>query len=258
MKSWKRLLLVVVLALLAIAFFVWSGIYNVAADERHWSMTARLMATLRSRSIHVRAAEITVPPLDDAALVRSGAGNYDAMCPDCHLKPGVEGTELRTGLYPQPPDLTRARRSDPAADFWVVKHGIKMSGMPAWGRSMEDQYVWGMVAFLQRLPDLTPDDYSQLVAQSGGHSHRGGETGGHAHTEGTNAAHSLDEDASEAVHDHGENAGPHDAATSKESSVHRHADGSLHNHETGGKDNASTTDTGATPPIRDKHGDHGH
>jgi mono/diheme cytochrome c family protein len=97
------------------------------------------------------------------------------MCVGCHLKPGVERSEASAGLYPAPPNLTRHRTDDAKRAFWVVKHGIKMSGMPAWGRSMEDEHIWGIVAFLRTLPDLSPERYQQLVAASGGHSHGGHE-----------------------------------------------------------------------------------
>lgn len=155
------------------AVFIWSGAYNIAADEPHWPLTERVMETLRDRSIAERASDIAVPRLEDESLIRAGAGNYDAMCAGCHLKPGVENTEQSVGLYPAPPNLARKPVDDPAAAFWVIKHGIKMSGMPAWGESMEDEYIWGMVAFLRQLPDMSADHYDELVEASGGHRHGG-------------------------------------------------------------------------------------
>ena len=171
------------------ALFAWSGAYNVAADEPHWRLTERVMETVRDRSIAAGADRVDVPDLSDESLIRAGAGNYDAMCVRCHLRPGLEGTELSRGLNPAPPDLGRRGIEDPAAAFWTVKHGIKMSGMPAWGRHMEDHYIWGVVAFLQKLPGMTPDDYHELVESSGGHSH--GETGAdeHEHEDESHHAH---------------------------------------------------------------------
>lgn len=156
--------------------FIWSGVYNVAADEPHWRLTNYVMTTVRGRSIAAHASGITVPKLDDESLIRAGAGNYDAMCTGCHLKPGVERTEQSEGLYPAPPDLTRRRVMDPASAYWVIKHGVKMSGMPAWGKSMEDKHIWGMVALLQQLPDMSRGRYDELVKASGGHGHSGADT----------------------------------------------------------------------------------
>lgn len=173
MKLVTWLLALLVVAVAGVAVFVWSGAFNIAADEPHWALTERLMDTARDRSIAARASEVIVPALEDESQVRSGAGNYDAMCAGCHLRPGVERTEASAGLYPSPPDLTRRRTDDAARAFWVIKHGIKMSGMPAWGRSMEDEPIWGMVAFLRQLPDMSPERYRELVDTSAGHSHGG-------------------------------------------------------------------------------------
>ena len=151
------------LALLAGAFiFVYSGAYNIAADEPHWGVTQKILDSVRSRSIQVRARDIQPPNLDDPKLVRIGAGQYVEMCVICHLAPGASNSAIRQGLYPVPPELYRYRR-DPRTDFWTIKHGIKMTGMPAWGASHDDATIWALVAFLQRLPTLTPDDYRATV-----------------------------------------------------------------------------------------------
>lgn len=174
------LITVVVLAfaaLLIVGIFVWSGIYNIGADDTHTRPVYSMLQMLRDRSITARAKELHPPPnLNDPALIRQGAGNYDSMCTSCHLGPGMEDTEVSKGLYPVPPNLSAAEIGNPAHHFWVIKHGIKASGMPAWGKSMDDPYIWGMVAFLQVLPKLSPEQYLVMVASSGGHSHGGGET----------------------------------------------------------------------------------
>lgn len=167
------------------AIFVASGVYNVAADVPHTRPVHAVLESIREYSIARRAAALTPPDLTDAELIRQGSGNYDAMCIGCHLAPGMPETELSEGLYPAPPPLSKTGIDDPAAAFWAIKHGIKATGMPAWGKSMEDGYIWGMVAFLQQLPELDAEGYRNLVAGSGGHSHGGGETVEHEQAEGT-------------------------------------------------------------------------
>ncbi len=176
MKLIKTLVVLLVLAFIGAGAFIGLGIYNVAADDPHWSITYRMMETLRERSISTRAADIKVPPLDDEALIRSGAGNFNSMCVSCHLSPGASDTELSLGLYPVPPTWSELGTTDPREAFWVVKHGVKMSGMPAWGKSMDDKYIWGMVALMRQFPKMTAARYQQLVASSGGHQHGGGES----------------------------------------------------------------------------------
>jgi mono/diheme cytochrome c family protein len=171
-----------IVASLVIVGFVWSGIYDAGADSIHSRPVYSMLQTLRERSITAHAGKLQPPAnLNDMALIRQGAGNYDAMCTGCHLGPGIEPTELSRGLYPAPPNLSKAGEFVPSHHFWVIKHGIKASGMPAWGKSMGDEYIWGIVAFLQQLPKLDAARYRALVASSGGHSHGGGESDEHRH-----------------------------------------------------------------------------
>jgi mono/diheme cytochrome c family protein len=234
-KSLLALIAVLGLLILAGAGFVWLGIYNVAADEPHSRPVYALLESLRERSIETRASKLQVPDLKDAARITQGAGNYDAMCTGCHLAPGIEGTELSQGLYPAPPNLTR-EQVDAGEAFWAIKHGIKATGMPAWGKSMSDDYIWNLVAFLQVLPELDADHYREMVASSSGHSHGGGETDGHAHAAG--AADRHDDDSSEA----------------EAKDVHVHADGKQHVHT----DAAPASQPAATEPEPDDHQDHDH
>lgn len=172
MNPAKILLIALTLSLLAAAAFVYSGLFDPAADAPHSQPVYWVMENLRHRGIETRVGGIQVPDLTDGALIRAGAGNYDAMCVGCHLKPGVTDSEMHRGLYPQPPALaSMSRPTRPDHAYWIIKHGIKASGMPAWGKSMDDQTIWGMVAFLQTMPNLTSEVYHEAVAQSEGHSH---------------------------------------------------------------------------------------
>ena len=184
---------------LAFAGFVYSGVYDVGADNAHTRPVLSLLQTMRERSIASRAEKLTLPPLNDPARIRQGAGNYNAMCTGCHLAPGIAETELSKGLYPAPPNLTR-EHVDPREAFWAIKHGIKASGMPAWGKSMRDDYIWNMVAFLQQLPALDAATYHEMVEKSGGHSHGGGESEvGHHHDDDHEDADHHDD-----AHEHGD------------------------------------------------------
>lgn len=173
-RGWMLGLLAASLLVAGIAGFIYSGIYNIGADDPHMRWVSSAIETLRDRSIAARARSIAVPSLDDSDLLLSGGPDYAEMCAGCHLQPGVAVSELRAALYPQPPDLTQPSRRIPAEMFWVIKHGIKMSAMPAWGSTHTDQRMWAMVAFIRRLPELTPAQYQILTA-------RGTESGEHHH-----------------------------------------------------------------------------
>ena len=173
---------IAVIGIVGVGAFVYSGIYNIGADDHHTRPVYALMQTLRERSIEWRSKDLTVPNLDDPQLILKGAGQYAAMCTGCHLAPGMADSEIRPGLYPQPPELSKFK-SDPREAFWVIKHGIKMSAMPAWGGSHDDATIWSMVAFLQKLPDLTPDEYKAIVAKAPPDDDMGPMDGGHDHAD---------------------------------------------------------------------------
>ena len=122
------------------------------------------MNIVRERSVAVRAKDITIPSdLADPKRIASGAGQYAEMCSSCHLAPGMKRSEISRGLYPRAPELRRGSSLTPAEEFWVVKHGLKMTGMPAWGLTHDDEILWSVVAFLRKLPDLSADQYQALV-----------------------------------------------------------------------------------------------
>lgn len=173
MTAIKTLLLTAIVLCLGFVAFIYSGTYPAGADVPHTAFTHWALETLRDRSIERASKDIQVPDLDDPELLIEGGPDYNEMCVGCHLKPGGKESELSLGLYPAPPDLTK-RAGDPRRQFWAIKHGIKASGMPAWGPTHDDQRIWAMVAFLQKLPELTPQQYQILTArdeEAPGHHH---------------------------------------------------------------------------------------
>jgi len=148
----------------ATSLAIYAGAYDVAADIPHSQPVYWFLQTVRQRSIAERATDIAVPA--DLAVpkrIASGAAEYDEMCSGCHLAPGMKRTEISQGLYPRAPELRRGTNLTPAEEFWVVKHGIKLTGMPAWGVTHDDELLWDVVACLQKLPELTADQYQALV-----------------------------------------------------------------------------------------------
>jgi mono/diheme cytochrome c family protein len=139
------------------------------------------LETARVRSIEAHVAGIAVPPgLDDPARILIGTEHFAAHCAVCHGAPGVPKGDIARGLYPQPPNLAAAaNRYSDAELFWIVKHGIKMSGMPAWS-DHSDEESWATVAFLKKLPRMSEQDYgarvSARMAQPAHHHPDGGTT----------------------------------------------------------------------------------
>ncbi|HSO20956.1 MAG TPA: cytochrome c, partial [Desulfosarcina sp.] len=159
--------------------FTWSGLYDIAATEPHWDATVSLINTLRDRSIAVHSRGIQAPNLDDPQYRRAAVGHYHGMCRLCHGAPGAHTNEFAEGLYPSPPDLTSGavRNIRSAAEmYWIVKHGIKMTGMPAFGPTHDEKELWGLVALARALPGMSAEAYAGETDQHSetsdtGHSH---------------------------------------------------------------------------------------
>ena len=169
MRIFVALLIILGLLIATIATFVWSGSYNVAATVPHWKITHWFLEEVRERSISAQSRAIVVPSIKDPKLVDIGFKNYHAMCRLCHGGPGNPRTEIAKGLYPNPPDFTskNIKMRNEAELYWVIKNGIKMTGMPAFGPTHSDEELWGIVAFLKKLPNLKPEEYKAIVKAAG-------------------------------------------------------------------------------------------
>lgn len=180
----KSLLIAAGIAIIAGVAFLYSGLYPMGADVPHNALTYWGLETLRERSILRAASDIDVPKdLDISTRLLRGGADYNDMCASCHLSPNKKQSDLSLGLYPSPPNLSLNNDEDghgthvdeiytQQRHFWIIKHGIKASGMPAWGVGHDDERIWDMVAFLKRLPALSPEQYQILTARgesSSGH-----------------------------------------------------------------------------------------
>ena len=148
---------------LGAALFVESGFYNIGADDHHTKVVLALITQLRNRSIEARLGSIKPQLTATPAMIKSGAEHYAVLCVGCHLAPGVAKSDLRAGLYPHPPSLAQEDIQESRRAFWIIKHGIKMSAMPAWSKTLDDAAIWDVVAFVRKMPDLTAEDYQHLA-----------------------------------------------------------------------------------------------
>lgn len=192
-EAFWTLVLLVVLAAAAYIAFLYSGAYSVAATDPDPAIVRWSLETARDRFIHDRAAKVDVPPLDTFSE-ESGLEHYHAMCVTCHGAPGVEPSSIGKGLNPEPPDLVAAATERGVAElFWVIKNGIKMTGMPAFAESHSDDDIWEITAFVRRLPGIAPDAYEEKVAALGldlyAHDHHK-----HGHAEGEEGAEHHEDD----------------------------------------------------------------
>jgi len=164
----KTIVGLAVLAIVAGLGILYSGIIDVGAMQPHYALTRWLLHTGMEQSVRHHAEDIKVPPLDRPQMVMMGFRHYREMCMGCHLAPGIENSEIRKGLMPQPPKLQQASSAwTPAELFWIVKNGVRMTAMPAWGETHSDDKLWALVAFLEKLPDMTAAQYQQMGKAAG-------------------------------------------------------------------------------------------
>ena len=173
------------LAVIVGGLIIWTGAYNFAATDAHASVVRSLIDTALHKSVASRADDLQAPEFTDADL-RHGAREFAEYCVHCHGAPGVKPHEWTTGMRPNPPPLSRAAREWSVEEtFWIVKHGIKMSGMPAFGDTESEKTMWHIAGFVNRLPQMSAAEYARLQAQlaseEGGGSKEGG---GHGHGSG--------------------------------------------------------------------------
>jgi mono/diheme cytochrome c family protein len=166
----STLVAVFLIAVLGAIFFIYSGSYDVAATSKDAGIVRWALKTTRERSIDERADKVVTPPdsvLKDPKTIRTGFEHYNEMCVTCHGAPGMEASEAREGLNPKPPLLAEAAEDlSPREAFWVIKHGIKMTGMPAWGPTHSDDKIWAIVAFVKQLPALSPNEYRAMQRET--------------------------------------------------------------------------------------------
>ena len=168
--------MLVLLALIVLAV-IFTGGYNVAASEKHTAMGQWALHTTMENSVKSRAGEMAEPPVFTPAMVAAGAGEYKAMCSQCHGGPGAAPAEWTKGMLPAPPDLTKAAAGwQPREIFWMLRHGIKMSAMPAFGGTHDDKTLWSIAAFVKKLSEMTPAQYAAYPVdeEHDNHNHKDG------------------------------------------------------------------------------------
>ena len=199
----RSLIVILVVAAIGAAGLIFSGVYNVSADSPDSPLTDWLFSKIMHASVARRAKDVSVPDLEDAEMQLVGAGDFDFMCASCHGAPGRRADPAGQGLNPAPPDLAEsAAHMTPGELFWITKHGIRMTGMPAWGATHGDGDLWPVVAFMTVLPELDGKAYQSMLKRAEGRGHHAVKSDNH------HDADTGDQDLSEATepesptHDH--------------------------------------------------------
>ncbi len=173
MKPYLRVLLIMVLTVIAVLAaevcamlaVMWWGAVNVGADNPHPAVVRWYLANTTEHSVQEHARGLHAPPQVQISPA-AGAVHYGSLCVLCHGAPGVEPLEIGKGLSPRPPNLMRAADEWTIEQvYWIVKHGVGDTGMPAFGTAEEESDLWAIAFFVKQLPHLTAVAYAKLVTE---------------------------------------------------------------------------------------------
>ena len=144
-----------------------SGAYNVAAVVPHTELERVILnLTMRYSVLAHAGKELQEAWSEDQ--VREGFKEYDDMCVVCHGAPGKERSNISKGLRPEPPNLAEtSKRWNGAQLFWIIKNGVKMTGMPAFGPTHQDEQIWNIVGFVRRLSNTSAQEFRDMEKQLG-------------------------------------------------------------------------------------------
>ena len=156
------------MAVLICGFFIYisSGIYDISQLTPHNKFTKSIIGITTHSSINKRMKGIVVPGnITDTALIVMGFKHYNEMCIGCHSAPGQQPNEMTQGLYPKPPELYKYSKEDDAQEFfWIIKYGIKMTSMPAFKPTHDDEKIWAITSFVtQKLGKMSSSEYSEWL-----------------------------------------------------------------------------------------------
>lgn len=171
MKTKRGIVLIfsglVVMALILFLSVVYIGVYDIGVPSRHSSLTENILKTTMRNSVRYHARYIEVPDtldLNDREYARNFFGHYNAACLPCHGAPGKDPVPWMV-IYPEAPLLSDPGVIEKWSDtelFWLLKNGVKSTGMMALGPTHPDEAIWGITALTRQLPEMTAEEYQAM------------------------------------------------------------------------------------------------
>ena len=162
-KILGTIVVLLVIEVVAIGALIYAGTFDVSTWNHDNAAVNWALDTGMTRSVEAHAKGISVPDLSGPEMLKTGMDHYAEMCVTCHGAPGVQPDEIAKGLWPRAPELARTVKEwTPAELFWITRNGVKFTAMPAWGPTHSDDKIWAIVAFLEKLPELSPAEYAAM------------------------------------------------------------------------------------------------
>jgi|SRR5579859_2751064 len=157
--------------LLAFASVVFVVAGAVAAARRGFSardqpsaLETYVARTARNMAVPSKAGKQKNPFPTSPELIAEARAHFADHCAICHANDGSGNTEIGRNLYPKAPDM-RLSETQSLTDgelYYIIHNGIRLTGMPAWGREGQDQDSWKLVLFVRHLPQLTSAEEREM------------------------------------------------------------------------------------------------
>jgi mono/diheme cytochrome c family protein len=130
------------------------------------ALEARLARAARAFAVPATARRLSNPITPTPQVLEEAMGHFADHCASCHANNGSGDTEVGRGLFPRAPDMRLPATQDLTDGelFYVIEHGIRFTGMPAWstGTTAGEDSTWHLVHFIRRLPRLSPIELERM------------------------------------------------------------------------------------------------
>jgi mono/diheme cytochrome c family protein len=159
----------IVVVLLAVFCYVRLGFFDPRADIGVGSLESRIAMPSLDAAVDRRAPQSQNPIQPTEANLTAGIKVYQANCASCHGDVGHPHGTLADALYPRAPQFVEDAPDMPEnQNYYIIAHGIRLSGMPAWSRVLSDQEMWQVTTLLSHMDKLPPQVSDAWKAMAGG------------------------------------------------------------------------------------------
>jgi mono/diheme cytochrome c family protein len=155
------LVLFIAAALVAISLAIRDGI---SARTKPAAIEAMLARSVRHLAIPITARGRQNPVPLTPAVLQEARDHFADHCATCHANDGSGKTDMGPNFYPRVPDM-REPETQNLSDgelFYIIRHGVRLSGMPAWGSEHDNADNWKLVHFIRHLPKITPAELDEM------------------------------------------------------------------------------------------------
>jgi mono/diheme cytochrome c family protein len=165
----KAFLLGIIFTILVIIlggyYVVKKGYMNTQADQAPPALERKIAMTAVDASIERRAVEQKNPIQPADENLTAGAKIYADSCAGCHGLPSNPNSQFGRSFNPPVPQFfTEAPDMPDYQNFYVIKHGLRWTGMPSWAGMLNDTQIWTVVGFLGKIGKLPPAAQKALEA----------------------------------------------------------------------------------------------